>query len=102
MGFPEEQQPTTQADLQPCPFCGGDASYFYTQYSGMEPATVHAGCKPCGVSFSGGGEQGWSKGAGWFDRKQEAHDKAGEQWNTRAELTQPTEPATLGGGGQTL
>ena len=76
------------APLLPCPFCGSAAEFYYTQYrgvgaSGMEPPTVHAGCKNRCASFSGGETQGWDMARRWYDREQEAHDLAAEQWNRR-------------------
>lgn len=74
--------------LLPCPFCGGPAVFEFVRHggtmaSGMEPPTCYAGCKKCGVRFSGGETQGWDTKRRWYDRLEEAHNEAAAAWNRR-------------------
>jgi hypothetical protein len=82
--------PTNQraVELAPCPFCNGPGKFTKKRFggtgaSGMEPYTVFAGCDLCGCKFSGGNEEGWASGRGWFDRSAEAHAEAAAAWNRR-------------------
>ena len=79
------------SELKPCPFCGGEA------YVTSCDRIINIGCKPCGYHryFHGlvqseintgvpivytGGVKSDSE---WYDK--DAHEKAIEAWNRRAE-----------------
>lgn len=82
-------------ELLPCPFCGGSGEIVRrtrdgTGASGMDLATVFAGCRECDIWFTGGAEHGWSMARGFHDKKDAARNHAVASWNARAAIDEVT------------
>ena len=79
-----DQDNTTQPELLPCPFCGGEAKLLHNSGSyGYTPPSITVSCAPCKISYSADTSQ-WEKGKGHYGVYDEAKAEVMAWWNRRA------------------